>query len=176
MLELILMRHAKTEPGGPGQADRKRLLTDRGHADARLVGEKMKGERWLPNRILCSPAVRTRQTLETLVEAFGMEVPTEFIEALYGAHAPDYLDTVARSGGSARRLLVIGHNPTIHMTARAAAASGDRTLRERLSERFPTAAFALIAFAIDDWAKVGSADGRLLAFVTPRDLRGGPED
>ena len=60
----------------------------------------------------------------------------------------------ARQHGSARLLLLIGHNPTIHVTSRAAASSGYRTLRERLSERFPTAAFALIAFAIDDWAKV----------------------
>jgi len=180
MLELILMRHAKTEPAGPsaglGQADRKRALTDRGRADARLIGERMKSEHWLPDRILCSPAVRTRQTLETLAAAFGAAVPTEFPEALYGARAPDYLGIIARSGGAARRLLVIGHNPTIHMTARAAAASGDRALRERILEKFPTAAFALISFRIDDWAEVGGADGHLLAFVTPRDLRGSAED
>jgi len=176
MLELILMRHAKTEPGGVGPADRKRALTDRGRADARLVGERMKAERWLPDRILCSPATRTRQTLEPLADAFGGAVPTELLEELYGGGSPDYLGTIAKSGGAARRLLVIGHNPTIHGTAVAAAASGDKALRERLSEKFPTAAFALIAFAIDAWAEIGSADGRLLAFVTPRDLCGGPED
>src|SRR5665213_4157923 len=153
MLELILMRHAKTEPAasaaGLGPADRKRALTDRGRADARLIGERMKAERCLPDRILCSPAVRTRQTLETLADTFGAAAPTEFVEALYGGRSPDYLGIIARSGDTAKRLLVIGHNPTIHTTARAAAASGDKTLRERILEKFPTAAFALIAFTID---------------------------
>jgi phosphohistidine phosphatase len=176
MRDLILLRHAKTEPGGIGLADRKRALTDRGRSDARLVGDRIKAEGWLPDRILCSPATRTRQTLDALIAAFGSSPPTDFPEALYGARSPDYLKTIATAGGSARRLMVIGHNPTIHATARAAATSGDRALRERIAEKFPTAAFVLIAFQIDDWSEIGMADGRLLAFVTPRDLGGGGAD
>ncbi len=173
MLELILMRHAKTEPAGPHTRDRERALTDRGRADAVLIGETLKAKGWLPDRVLCSPAVRTRQTADALIEAFGTRPAVAFVEALYGARSPDYLGVIARSGDAARRLLVIGHNPTIHVTARKLAQSGSSAQRERLTEKFPTGAIAVIDVRIENWAEIASADGHLAAFVAPRDLGGG---
>lgn len=171
LLELILMRHAKTEPIAPGMSDRQRELTARGRSDARLIGAKLQTEGWAPNRILCSPAVRTRQTLAALRDALSTSPDTDIVDDLYGAQ--DYFGPIARFGGDTRRLMVIGHNPTVHATARAAARSGDEALRERLSDTFPTGAFALIAFKAHDWAEAGIQDGRLLSFVTPRDIGGG---
>jgi phosphohistidine phosphatase len=166
------MRHAKTEPLADGMSDRQRELTARGRSDAQLVGRKLRAEGWVPDLILCSPAVRTRQTLERLLSALSASPDTRIVDDLY-AGARDYLGTVAKCGGDARRLMVIGHNPTIHATARAAARTGDKSLRDRLSETFPTGAFARIAFAADDWAKATTQDGRLLSFVAPRDIGGG---
>lgn len=173
MLELILMRHAKTEPIVAGMSDRQRELTKRGRTDAQLIGQTLQAEGREPDLILCSPATRTRQTLEALCGALSVSPDTRIVNDLYGASAHDYFGPIAKFGGAARLLMVIGHNPTIHATALAATASGDKMLRERLAEGFPTGAFAVIAFKVDDWAEAVTKHGRLLSFVTPRDIGGG---
>jgi phosphohistidine phosphatase len=167
------MRHAKTEPAAPRQSDRSRRLTDRGRSDARLIGAKLRSDGYVPDRILCSPAVRTRETLEALLPSLAAAPVTEIVDGLYGAAAADYMAAIAAEGGNARRLMVIGHNPSVHAAAHAAARQGDKAARDRLSETFPTGAFAVIAYAASEWDQALAAPGRLLAFVTPRDIGGG---
>jgi phosphohistidine phosphatase len=47
-------------------------------------------------------------------------------------------------------------------------AAGDVELRERLREKFPAAALAVIDFALDRWSRVHERSGRLDRFITPR--------
>jgi phosphohistidine phosphatase len=49
-------------------------------------------------------------------------------------------------------------------------ASGEVEARQRLIEKFPTAALAVIDFAFDDWEKLHPHSGRLDRFVVPRAL------
>ncbi len=117
--------------------------------------------------------MRTRQTLDAFLPSLAASPVTEIVDALYGAAPDDYLAAIAAQGGDAHRLMVIGHNPTIHATAHAAARSGDKAARDRLAEAFPTGAFAVIAYAADEWEHALTTPGRLLTFVTPRDIGGG---
>ena len=68
-------------------------------------------------------------------------------------------------------LLVVGHNPGLHETARLLIASGDVEARERLNEGLPTSGLAVIDFAGRDWEKLHPHSGRLERFVTPRLLK-----
>jgi phosphohistidine phosphatase len=65
-------------------------------------------------------------------------------------------------------LMVIGHNPGLQEAARMLIASGDIEPRERLHEKYPTAALAVLDFPIDAWGKLHRQSGRLDRFVTPR--------
>ena len=49
-------------------------------------------------------------------------------------------------------------------------ASGDVESRQRLIEKFPTAALAVIDFPLDDWSKIHPKSGRLDRFVLPKAL------
>jgi phosphohistidine phosphatase len=62
------------------------------------------------------------------------------------------------------------HNPGIGELAAALIASGDVEARQRLIEKFPTAALAVIDFALDDWTRLHPRGGRLDRFVVPRSL------
>jgi phosphohistidine phosphatase len=66
--------------------------------------------------------------------------------------------------------MVIGHNPGLHEAADQLIASGDAALRERLGEKFPTAALAVIDFAAEAWPKMHDHSGRLDRFITPRSV------
>ena len=74
-----------------------------------------------------------------------------------------------RGGGTEPlALLMIGHNPSFHETARAPDHMGEVEARERLNEGLPTAGLVVIDFAGDDWKSLHPRSGRLDRFVTPR--------
>lgn len=167
MLHLLLLRHAKAVPAVPGMNDRDRPLAARGTRDAGLMGEAMKAD--LPDAVLCSPAKRTRETLAAVLAHLPTKPAVEFPDEFYEA-GHDYRDAIAAHGGEAKRLLVVGHNPTIHRTALALTGSGDAALHAMLSGKFPTAALAVIAFDVPAWRNIKPGSGELLAFRRPKDL------
>ena len=71
MRELILLRHAHAEPAAAGQDDIDRPLSRQGLAEAEAAGKWLKDHGYLPDRIIASPARRTRETLEQVLHAIG---------------------------------------------------------------------------------------------------------
>ena len=59
---LTLLRHAKSDWGDPGLADFDRPLNERGRSDAPRMGKWMAVSGFVPDTVLCSTAVRTRET------------------------------------------------------------------------------------------------------------------
>lgn len=175
MKHLLLLRHAKAEPGTDAVRDRDRPLAERGHRDAELMGRALAAEN-LPDLILCSPALRTRETLTDLLRPLTKRPRVLLEEALYSGAGGDYIATIARTAGDADRVLVVGHNPTIHRTALALAAEGDAMLRLRLAERFPTTALAVFALPIRAWPELKSGRGTLESLVFPHDLGAATEE
>lgn len=165
MKHLMLLRHAKAAPAERGVADRDRPLSERGRRDAALMGKAMAAEP-LPDLILCSPSLRTRETMAEVSAQFAAEPEIAFADAIYQPAGATYLDTITALGGDARRLLVIGHNPAIHATALELAGSTDA----KLAVKFPTSALAIVAFAVKSWSDIRRGKGRLVSFRRPRDL------
>ena len=109
--ELILLRHAKSSWGQADLADHDRPLNGRGRRQAPLVGAWLAAEDCEPDLVLCSSARRARETLEGLLGAGGWQPPVVFEEGLYHAEPEAVLELIAWLGGTAHRLLVVGHNP-----------------------------------------------------------------
>jgi phosphohistidine phosphatase len=172
MKHLLLLRHAKTHPAERGMADRDRSLTARGHRDARLMGTAI-AEDGVPDLILCSPARRARETLAGVIETLAAEPKVIIADRLYDGRDATYEDVIATHGGGAARLLVIAHNPTIHATAVALSARGERSARAAMAAKFPTCALAVLAIDTPDWHV---KPGELVAFRRPGDLGGGGDD
>jgi phosphohistidine phosphatase len=168
MRRLMLLRHAKSDWSSPGMPDRERPLNARGATDARTMGVYFARHALVPERILCSPAERTRQTAVALVKGWPAAVEIAYSERLYEATPETIISLVRAVAPEVHGLLVIGHNPGLHEATRMLIASGDIEQRERLHEKFPTAALAVIDFPIDAWSKLHRQSGRLDRFVTPR--------
>jgi phosphohistidine phosphatase len=167
MLRLMLLRHAKsTWPSGVQDAERP--LSDRGEAAARRMGAYMAHHALTADRVLCSPARRTRDTWAGISAQLPATAEIVFDGRLYGATRQGLLSVVRDQDGAVRTLLVLGHNPGLQDAAEWLIAAGDVELRERLREKFPTAALAVIDFALDTWSRVHEHGGRLERFVTPR--------
>lgn len=168
---LLLMRHAKAVPAEAGMPDRDRPLAERGRRDSEAIGAEI-ARGGLPDLVLCSPSRRTRETLDGVARAMPMDVAAEFPEALYGGGEAAYLDALSDRGGDAGRILLIGHNPTVHALAIALAKDAPAEMRAKL----PTAALAVLAFDVDDWAGIRPGAGRLVSYLRPKDLAPGHPD
>ena len=168
-MRLLLLRHAKSEKGGPGVNDRDRGLNPRGRADAPRIGAYIAHHGLLPGAALVSPARRTSETFERLTSVWSAPCPVRYVDRLYNAGPEAILKVI--EAASSDTLLVIGHNPGLHEAARLLIASGDVDARERLNEGLPTSGLAVIDFPGSDWRKLHPRSGRLEVFVTPRLLK-----
>ena len=109
MRELILLRHAHAEPADNGQADIDRPLSPHGLAEAEAAGRWLLEQRLVPDRVLCSPARRTRETLEAVLGLTGY-VEQRLDERVYEA-TPGTLAALVDEHREVERLLLVGHNP-----------------------------------------------------------------
>lgn len=115
MRELILLRHAHAEPPAPGQEDFDRPLSMQGQAEAEAAGRWLKDHGYLPDRVVCSPARRTRETTEQALATLGF-VETRQEPRIYDA-TPGRLMQVVDENRDAVRLLLVGHNPGFEQLA-----------------------------------------------------------
>ena len=109
MRELILLRHAHAEPAAPGQADLDRPLSAEGLAEAEAAGRWLRRTSLVPDRVLCSPSRRTRETLEAVLAAIGY-VDQRLEPSIYEATAGTLVG-LADAHREAERLMLVGHNP-----------------------------------------------------------------
>jgi phosphohistidine phosphatase len=162
---LLLLRHAKSSRDDERLADFDRPLARRGLKAAPRMGRLLAEQGMRPERILCSPAVRTRQTLELFTEAAALDVPATFAEDLYEADVASILEVVSQAPADCRTLLVVGHNPGLEETL--AVLTGT-------AEHLPTGALVQIELPCDDWSCVAPGDslprGRQVHLWKPRDL------
>jgi phosphohistidine phosphatase len=171
--KLLLLRHAKALLGGPGMTDVDRPLAERGQKAAKLMGQWLAEHDLVPGLVLCSPAVRTRETWEIASHELP-ETETRFLDALYDfGDGSALLQAVRKHGGRVPRLLLVTHNPATQALALSLAAGGDKALLRHMAEKYPTAGLAVITFPGEDWSATVEGTGRLEAFIRPRDLTGG---
>jgi phosphohistidine phosphatase len=170
MRRLILLRHAKSDWSSPGMPDVTRALNERGAEAARLMGGYIVRHGLAPDLVLCSPAKRTRETLAAMVPHWPSGIEVGFEERLYAATPQTILSVICALEADTRTVMLIGHNPGLHEAAELLIAAGDVGLRERLREKFPTAALAVIDFAVDAWSRIHHHSGRLDRCVTPRSV------
>ena len=174
MKRLLLLRHGKAE--AQSSDDAKRALIARGEKDSARMGRFLREEVYVPDLVYCSPAQRTRQTLERLLPELGAKPRTEHSSELYLAEPEVILSLVRRAPDKAGTLMIVGHNPGLEQCALALAAVPlEKKLRKRydtMDEKFPTCALAVIDVAVARWVDVTPGSGELDAFVRPKDLEG----
>lgn len=109
MRELILLRHAHAEKAARGEPDAERALSAQGEAEAEAAARWLRQQDLRPDRVLCSPSRRTRDTAEQALAEVGyadLRIDPRIYEATPGA-----LIALADEHRDARRLLLVGHNP-----------------------------------------------------------------
>ena len=161
---LLLLRHAKSDYP-TGVADHDRPLAPRGEREAALAGDWLRASAPAVDAVLCSTAIRTRETLART----GVDAPVNYLDRLYDATPGAVIEEINRVGADVETLLVIGHEPTMSSLALGLAAAEDsnNTAAERISTKFPTSAIAVLRTG-EPWDRLTLSGAALVGFHVPR--------
>lgn len=166
MKTVLILRHAKSDWGIPGQADFERPLAKRGLEDAPRMGEVLARFDSTPDKILASPAQRAKQTAQLVAEACGYRKAIQWEESFYGGGSEDMIAALQQLPASVERALLVGHNPTLEETV--ALLCSPQSGGESWAIKIPTAGLVCINFDIADWRELEPGEGVLQWFVIPK--------
>ena len=174
MGQLLLLRHAKSSWDDRDLSDHARPLNPRGRQAATAMRDAMTTLGLCPDLVLVSTARRTQETLAAL-EPWPAAPRVEPMDSLYLASADSLLGVLQEVAAGVRSVLLVGHNPGIHELALDLVGPEAMTLANpdmrRLSEGYPSGALA--EFSVPGgWAGLTKGGGRLVRFLSPRDLPG----
>jgi phosphohistidine phosphatase len=161
---LYLLRHAKSSWADSALRDFDRPLKKRGREAAERIGQRMAEEKLGNPLVICSPAVRTRETAEIVLTSANLQVEPRFDERIYEASLRELVQIVTEIADDKQVALMIGHNP------------GFEELLSFLTgehRRMPTCALAKIKFGDLSWKDVRAGEGSLEWFIAPKEL---PDD
>ncbi|WFB36068.1 histidine phosphatase family protein [Kiritimatiellota bacterium B12222] len=165
MKTLYLLRHAKAVKGEE-LSDTGRPLSKKGHIQADAVSDHLSSLIPPPKRVICSPAIRTRETLDYFLEVWPQtKTAVSFPEALYLANKDTLFSQVQGISNKADIALLVGHNPGLSIFARKLL----RPETEELEDMKPSA-FIQIDFEVDDWADVTPHTGWIKLNLWPKKL------
>lgn len=162
MKTLYLMRHAKSDWGYAGLADRDRPLNDRGRRDAPFMGQQLIA-REIPqlDLIISSPAVRALSTATLVARELDYETGKIQVEdGLYDSDREAYLAVISRLRSAVEDVLLVGHNSTITDVA--------NYLSPQFVPEMPTAGIICLRFDTLSWRNLEKDSAQYGFFDFPK--------
>jgi phosphohistidine phosphatase len=150
--------------------DVDRPLAPRGARAADRMRDYLDAEEIRPELVLCSSALRTRETLARILPGLGSELTVRIEPSVYSFDADALLQRLQQLPADVGSVMLIGHNPAMQELASLLAAGGDRL--DELRRGFPTAALAELDLG-GSWRELAPGKRRLTRFIVPRELGSG---
>lgn len=125
--ELLILRHSKSDWAAGGLSDHERPLNTRGQHDAMQLAGWLKNKSLKPDSIICSTALRAKQTVQPIIEQLGLDAHDVcYEEKLYLASLKQLLRLLGSISQGEDRVMIVGHNPGLdelvsYLTADASA-------------------------------------------------------
>lgn len=169
MKHLILMRHATA---GQADSDHERPLVPQGRREASRMGAALValGAAFEPGSVLCSTALRVRETWDGLRPWLPEAREAKFDETLYLAGPGQMLAALQSLPNDVDAALLIGHEPGLSQLTSRLAGRARSDVETRARGGLAPATLAALRFDLDDWAQLASTGGELVDFRGPRDL------
>ncbi|MBN1453941.1 MAG: histidine phosphatase family protein [Anaerolineales bacterium] len=162
MKNLLLMRHAKSSWNDAALSDHQRPLNKRGKHDAPRMGKHLKDQGIVLDAILCSTAVRARETAAGFLQEYTFEGDLVYLDDLYHAGPEMIIAHLTQLPDSVDTAMVIAHNPGLEDVL-------ETVCNEY--EHMSTASIAHIKYSIEQWVELRKAtSGELLHLWKPREL------
>lgn len=163
MKTLLLMRHAKSSWKDESLSDLERPLKKRGVKDAKLIAKVIKENNLIPDAIISSPAVRTKETVKVLKKELDFNGKEIVAEQLYMGEPESFVEALKSVNNKHNTVLVVAHNPGLE--AYLQILGGE-------IEAVPTGGLGYLVLVLEDWNNISLETlGDLVGFWKPKDLR-----
>ncbi|HUX79918.1 MAG TPA: histidine phosphatase family protein [Alphaproteobacteria bacterium] len=116
MKTLYLLRHAFAAPRELSLSDFDRPLDEKGRRQAEEVASYLQNEKITFDFVMCSAALRARETLEPLRPVIGTDA-IDVSKSYYNSPEDQILSYLKQVSDQKDKVLYIGHNPGIAFTA-----------------------------------------------------------
>jgi phosphohistidine phosphatase len=161
MKTIFLLRHAKSSWKDSSSPDFDRPLNSRGRKSAELIGGFIRREKFVPDLVLSSPAVRARETIEIVMKVAKLASEIRYDERIYEAGPLRLLEVISQIEESKASVLLVGHNPGLEELLQVLTGP---------AERLTTGNLAKISLATTKWNKTLDKKGTLDWLVRPKEL------
>lgn len=159
MKRLYILRHAKAS-SEDGLRDFDRPLAAQGLTEADALGKLMVQKSYNPSLVLCSGALRTRQTYESLRIA---SQNVEYSDTFYEASAGQILEAIQDSDNKHDSIMVVGHNPAVHELAlRLSSEDSALSLLQRLLQSCKPGTMIVLDCPCTQWNDIQLAQNSLV--------------
>ena len=155
MRRLYILRHAQAANAAE---DFVRPLTAKGIADMKAMAVRLAEWGLHPDFVLCSPARRTRMTLESLLPGAAAQFPERF----YNAEAGTIYEAVKGADDAYGSVMVVAHNPGIFNFMRFMAAPGPDMPFE-----YAPGTLTILECPVECWADLMPGKNRILRVMAP---------
>lgn len=168
MKTLFVLRHAAASGPASAPSDFERPLNARGRTQALDIGARMQGLDI--DAIVASPARRVVETISGVQEGSRSIVEPIYDPQAYNGSPDAWTEIIRGTDDKVERLLVVGHNPGLHLLLLDLAGDDRDGLREDVATSYSTATLAELSLAVDRWRDVGPRSGTIVSLVRPRDV------
>jgi phosphohistidine phosphatase len=162
MKQIFLIRHAKSSWANSYESDFSRPLNERGKHDGEKMAELFSKRKIKVDLILCSAALRTRQTATYFSEALGFPKKNiSFLDELYHASSETIYATISKIKNEFVCVIVICHNPGITNFV--------NTLTDAVQiDNMPTCGIFGVESHNEDWNEFETSEKNFLVFDYPK--------
>lgn len=161
--DLVVIRHTKSSWNDFSLADFDRPLKKDRIDDAKKMGDKLKELGLHPDLIICSPALRTKQTAEHICDKLKYDYnKIRFDKSIYESTEEEIMQAIQVTDETVRTLVLIGHNPSLtHFV--------NNFLRQKINE-LPTTGVVWLEFDSLNWEINPSTPCKLKHFLIPKTI------
>jgi phosphohistidine phosphatase len=163
MKTLILMRHGDAPQVLGG--DQERVLSSQGIANTLKTSQYLQ-DHYNISHILCSSAMRNRQTLDCLQTKLN-GIPTEFVDSIYKNDVQILEKLISSQEDNRNCLLLIGHNPSLFHLALQYDQSAYDTWHRQISIGFKPAEIIVIEFDCNSWIETSNIEAKVVDIFIP---------
>ena len=164
MKSVILFRHGKSDWGATYDHDHERPLSKRGIRDAKKMGKFLSKKTEVPDLVISSTALRTRNTIELAVKDGGWLAKIKYEKSIYGASLGRLINILKEQDNKYQCICLVGHEPIF--------SSFIEKVKSQSITKFPTAAIGKVSFVTKKWneIKITSDKCELNWFFKPKEI------
>lgn len=141
--------------------DIDRPLNKRGRTEGKLMAERLREKGLVIDQYLCSPAKRTRETVEFFLQSLkAPETALKIVDDLYEPSIQDFEKAILSADNNASTIAIISHNPGITYYA--------GMVTEVSIDHMPTTGIFVFGSEAKTWAEFLHTKKEFLFFESPK--------